>query len=83
MQVAIHHVSRGMFFIVKWEDDSFKWDGYSFQNFGYDFAKCFGSEKEVVAACKDLGFTVESLLTGLPKKKEDEVWDNVQALLET
>jgi hypothetical protein len=82
MKVAIHRVERKLFVIVKWEDDLFKWDGYSFQELGYESAKSFDSEKEVVAACKDCGFTVEALLTGLPKKKEDEVWDKVQALLE-
>lgn len=81
MKVAIHAVGK-LFFIVSWEDDSLKWDGHSFQKLGYSYesAKSFGSVKEVAAACKDCDFTVESLLTGLPRKKEDKVWDKMQAL---
>lgn len=84
MKVAIHRIERERFVIVKWEDASFKWDGHSFRDFGYSYesAKSFGSEKEVVAVCKDYGFTVETLLTGLPRKKENKIWDEVQALLE-
>ena len=83
MKVAIH-VSDGRFFIVKWEDDSFKWDGYSFRELGYSYesAKSFGSEREVVAACKHYGFTVEALLSGFPKEKEGNIWDEIQVLLE-
>ncbi len=83
-QVAIHRIESNLFFIVAWEDDSFKWDGRSFRRLGYSYesAKSFALAEEVVAACKGYGFTIEALFTGLPRKEEGKVWDKLQALLE-
>lgn len=85
------HVVKEKFFIVDYNNDSFKWGGSSFLNVGYGYgggcwsfssAKPFFSAEEVAEACQRHNFKVEALVTCLSQEEEAKVWDQIQNLVQ-